>query len=530
MKNKRQGIHLLILIVSLLFLLLSFACKDDNSTGSIGNPPNTPSNPSPDSNASDISLLPTISWDCNDPDGDPLIFDIYFDTSSTPGLLTSGWPNKSYQLTDSLERNRVYYWRVVAKDINDNSTDGPTWVFSSLTNQNPDEPYNLIPESGATDVPITTSLSWQCSDPDGDSIYYEIYFDTLNPPSLLESSWADTSYSFAEQLDNDTHYYWNIIAKDISGGQSESGVQSFTTIRSTGIYEVASIPAAENALAVFQIRDELYVAEAGYGFRIYDITSRSTPFFLGEHQFFGIYAEDIVVEGNFAYVTDANGYGLLIVDIGNPEIPVTAAYLNLPATPHTLALNSTRAYVACDTSGMAVIDVFDVYTPTLDTTLDLGNTIVESIDIAGNYALLGCLGLGLYIIDISDPLQPAEIYNYDTPGFTEQVHAEQAGGSTIVHIADGGGDYSRVDITNPTNPTLITSASVPGSGYDVVKAGDYIYIASYTNGIHILDNSVPPDIIASYLTFGQARDVYVSGGYIYLADGTAGVKILEFVE
>jgi hypothetical protein len=87
-----------------------------------------------------------------------------------------------------------------------------------------------------------------------------------------------------------------------------------------------------------------------------------------------------------------------------------------------------------------------------------------------------------------------------------------------------------VDITNPTNPTLITSASVPGSGYDVVKAGDYIYIASYTNGIHILDNSVPPDIIASYLTFGQARDVYVSGGYIYLADGTAGVKILEFVE
>ncbi len=50
-------------------------------------PPNQPSNPSPVNAAVDHSINTILSWTCTDPNGDPLMYDVYFGISNNPPLL-----------------------------------------------------------------------------------------------------------------------------------------------------------------------------------------------------------------------------------------------------------------------------------------------------------------------------------------------------------------------------------------------------------------------------------------------------------
>jgi len=94
-------------------------------------------------------------------------------------------------------------------------------------NRPPNRPSNPSPPDGATNVPIDTSLSWSCSDPDGDALKYDIYLGTSVPPPLVMSDHTSTTYD--PILEYNTTYYWKVVAKDNHGGKAESPIWSFTT-------------------------------------------------------------------------------------------------------------------------------------------------------------------------------------------------------------------------------------------------------------------------------------------------------------
>ena len=91
-------------------------------------PPNPPSNPSPANGATRVSINPTLSWSCSDPDGDPLTYDIYFGTGTDPPLVKSDHPSNSYS-PGTLSYSTTYYWKIVAKDDHGHSTSSPVWHF-----------------------------------------------------------------------------------------------------------------------------------------------------------------------------------------------------------------------------------------------------------------------------------------------------------------------------------------------------------------------------------------------------------------
>ncbi len=98
-------------------------------------------------------------------------------------------------------------------------------------NSAPIQPENPSPETGATNVQPTTTLSWQCSDPDGDDLTYDIYMGTASgvyPDSLVASSLTDTTYTPAG-LHEGTTYYWKVIASD-GAWINESEEWSFTVM------------------------------------------------------------------------------------------------------------------------------------------------------------------------------------------------------------------------------------------------------------------------------------------------------------
>ncbi len=109
----------------------------------------------------------------------------------------------------------------------------------TAVNFRPYAPSNPIPEDGATDVSINTTLSWSCDDPDGDTLIYDVYFGTSPSPSLVKSDSTSTTYD-PGTLDYGTTYYWKIIARDGKGGITEGPVWSFTTERITGSLHIES--------------------------------------------------------------------------------------------------------------------------------------------------------------------------------------------------------------------------------------------------------------------------------------------------
>jgi|GEM_PF-631705 len=95
-------------------------------------PPETPSNPYPiDGSLDQPTAGLTISWDCTDPENDPLTYDIYLGTDNPPALLVTGHAGTSHEL-ETLQDTTLYYWKVVAYDDHDNFANGPVWNFTTL--------------------------------------------------------------------------------------------------------------------------------------------------------------------------------------------------------------------------------------------------------------------------------------------------------------------------------------------------------------------------------------------------------------
>ncbi len=196
-------------------------------TTEVNNPPNTPSNPSPVNGATNVGLDADISWSGGDPDGDYVVYDVYFGTSSNPPKIVSNQSSTSYD-PGTMIHNTIYYWKIKAWDEHGASTIGPLWSFTTKINNPPNTPSSPSPANGAINVDLNADLSWSCSDPDGDDLTYDVYFGTSTPPPLVSSSQTATIYD-PGTMDHGTIYYWRIKAIDEYGAFTLGSIWSFTT-------------------------------------------------------------------------------------------------------------------------------------------------------------------------------------------------------------------------------------------------------------------------------------------------------------
>ena len=95
-------------------------------------------------------------------------------------------------------------------------------------NNPPNQPANPEPANGALSQAVNSTLSWSCSDPNGDPLTYDVYFGTANDPPLVSDSQSGTSYN-PGALNNNTTYYWKIVAKDNQGATTAGPVWNFST-------------------------------------------------------------------------------------------------------------------------------------------------------------------------------------------------------------------------------------------------------------------------------------------------------------
>ena len=195
------------------------------TTGNL--PPEQPSNPSPEHEAENQSIEVDLSWTCTDPEGDPLTYDVYFGTETTPPQVATGQSGTTYE-PGTLEYNTEYFWKIVAHDDHSNTTEGTVWSFTTIVNLPPESPSTPSPTDGAENQSTEVDLSWTCTDPEGDPLTYDIYFGTEATPPQVATGKTETTYD-PGILENNTEYFWTIVAHDNHENTTEGPVWNFTT-------------------------------------------------------------------------------------------------------------------------------------------------------------------------------------------------------------------------------------------------------------------------------------------------------------
>ncbi len=100
----------------------------------INTPPLAPGSPSPFDGASEVPTRPTLSWNCEDPDGGELSYDVYLsgpNDSSSLVEIASDLNTNYFELQTDLLNASTYYWKVVATDSLGASTEGSIWSFNT---------------------------------------------------------------------------------------------------------------------------------------------------------------------------------------------------------------------------------------------------------------------------------------------------------------------------------------------------------------------------------------------------------------
>jgi len=278
-----------------------------------------------------------------------------------------------------------------------------------------------------------------------------------------------------------------------------------------------------------QVRDvqvvgnKAYVA-AGYsgGLQIVDLTDLSGPFEVGAYEPVGV-PFGLAIQGDVAYIAEA-GRGVRIMDISDISNPIQIGLLDTPGKAHSIVLSGETAFIASETGGLRIASITDPTSPK-----EIGaitDCSPGSFEVIGKTAYVVC-GNALTIVDVTNPTVPVFLGNYRSP-------------YGVISIAISGNyayftDYQAisihvVDITSPGNISEVGLGAFSGVAYDMTAVGNYLFIASYTDGLLIFDISNPlsPIQISTLDTPGWATYVRVFGNYAYIADGYwGGVRVID---
>ncbi|TNJ41535.1 hypothetical protein KFZ70_12705 [Tamlana fucoidanivorans] len=223
-----------------IIISLAIACSGGSDDG--GSPPEPKNNAPfkvtsltfPENDMLCTSNTVEFTWDAaTDPDGDKVSYILEISKDSGFGAIDQSVNSNTSSKSVSLEKGIIYFWRVKVKD-----TKGLESEYSSvfrfytegepLTNHIPFPAQPINPADGETINGNSITLEWEATDIDNDPLTYDVYVDTVNPPTQKIGD-NQSNNTTNVNLNPASTYYWKIVTKDDKDGQSIGQVWSFMT-------------------------------------------------------------------------------------------------------------------------------------------------------------------------------------------------------------------------------------------------------------------------------------------------------------
>ena len=151
---------------------------------------------------------------------------------------TQVFTSDTNELSIALSKAEPYSWSV--RSIGETGTTpsvSDPWKFylagDVVVNYAPFPAELITPRSGANTTPDINNLvilRWTADDVDDDLNRFEVYLDAIDGTTLnQEITYLAQETQLEVEVENNTVYYWKIVAIDLNGNQSSSGVYTFRT-------------------------------------------------------------------------------------------------------------------------------------------------------------------------------------------------------------------------------------------------------------------------------------------------------------
>ncbi|HNT54201.1 MAG TPA: NosD domain-containing protein [Anaerolineaceae bacterium] len=236
--------------------------------------------------------------------------------------------------------------------------------------------------------------------------------------------------------------------------------------------------------------------------------------------------QGIAVQGDYAYL--GIGPRLVVVDISDPANPhQVGATALLGDFVLDVMVSGTLAYVAAGGAGLQVVDIANPLAPAL---IGAWNSpgFAEGVTVSGSMVYLADGPYGLRVVDVTNPATPFEIAHAFDMNYAYAV----AISGRYAYIAAGGAGLLIADISNPAYPVALGSYDTPGNARGLVVLNNLAYVADERYGLQIINVTDPlhPVFSSALQTYGWAFDVAISGSTAYLAAAFGGLRILNVLD
>lgn len=238
----------------------------------------------------------------------------------------------------------------------------------------------------------------------------------------------------------------------------------------------------------------------------------------------GYYDIEVVFTGWGAIV----GEGLFKVHDGDPHDPVDVTPDLLNMSPFTIAVSGEYLFVSTLHCGLHIFDITDPLVPVWLTEYETPGPQFDTA-ISGDYLYIAMASSGLQIVDISEPASPSLVHTavgFDAYGVYVKDDYAYVTRSTISQ----GGDLYIVDISEPESAYVEKSIHTPGYACDVVVEGGYAYLCDSVPGFHVIDiDPIGSAHIVKTVVFemGMAFGVALNDGYAYVTDGSFKFHVID---
>jgi len=190
-----------------LFAMLFLGCAG-NSTNNNSIGPETPSNLE-GFGVSSTSII--LTWQDNS--NDELGFDVYRAGATWLKIGNVGVDITTFTDHELQDSTQYRYYVEAIGAVGNSEKSNVVSVYTSSIGVPPEMPHDQIPYNGDDTIGQNITLTWECSDLDGDTLTYDLYFGLISPPPLLQSNLTENSFE-PSVLALDTIYYWQVAAAD----------------------------------------------------------------------------------------------------------------------------------------------------------------------------------------------------------------------------------------------------------------------------------------------------------------------------
>ncbi|CAG1002336.1 hypothetical protein METP1_02993 [Methanosarcinales archaeon] len=260
-------------------------------------------------------------------------------------------------------------------------------------------------------------------------------------------------------------------------------------------------------------KEYMFIAD-GNSLLVYNVSNPEKPRSVNKVTDFDGRVYGITILEDRMYMASGPSW-IYVLNISDPENPTKLRQIHNLDNANDVAVTEKYMYVADTNTGLLIFNFSNRINPGLAGMFyvlksNISGTLQGwagiSIEVSGNYVFLSAeKRAGFYIIDVSDPEKPEEVFH----SLGKNVYDIAIQGNNVyLARADGTSEYNLLDVSNPYAPnntdTFFINEIKDRAAIAIHPSGDYIYAASGdTWHIFKVPDTIPPQIIIERPVHGE---------------------------